>query len=451
MIFRFLISLVGVAVYAVMGAMAAFCICGGYGFECMGGFGWSYLVATVLAMLLAALFKKLLMSVFGRCRTHLIRQAYYMDVALRILRVVAVFAVCANIMAVVNDMSPVFSSSDLWKPFVAVMTVTGLMGPFVQKGVGEWVHNQSFTMYDVLASGLSVVTVLMLFSFRASVSLMGMRTIPLSVNYLAAASLLGGAFVCRPYSVDVRLYRREAVSLILAPVGAFLVTYMLLYLSWNRDDILDFAIMAAAVILLCGVYFFGYARLQRRQHEVAERLLETQRRQIYESSRALSDMELKMVIAENKALQDAVEMKRQEVMNVALSIVEQKEYLESLNAIVKQLSKAKDEEQRNRLVNDIGISLRQRLSYERDVDSQYFYAQAESLHEDFNAKLSENFPALTQQERRLATLLRLGFSSKYIATLMHITPKSVEISRYRLRQKLGLERSDNLVNFIKSI
>ena len=162
-------------------------------------------------------------------------------------------------------------------------------------------------------------------------------------------------------------------------------------------------------------------------------------------------MELKMVIAENKALQDAVEMKRQEVMNVALSIVEQKEYLESLNAIVKQLSKAKDEEQRNRLVNDIGISLRQRLSYERDVDSQYFYAQAESLHEDFNAKLSENFPALTQQERRLATLLRLGFSSKYIATLMHITPKSVEISRYRLRQKLGLERSDNLVNFIKSI
>ena len=96
-------------------------------------------------------------------------------------------------------------------------------------------------------------------------------------------------------------------------------------------------------------------------------------------------------------------------------------------------------------------SLRQRLSYERDVDSQYFYAQAESLHEDFNAKLAENHPGLTQQERRLATLLRLGFSSKYIATLMNITPKSVEISRYRLRQKLGLSRGDNLVNYIKSL
>ena len=138
-------------------------------------------------------------------------------------------------------------------------------------------------------------------------------------------------------------------------------------------------------------------------------------------------------------------------MNVALSIVEQREYLESLNEMVKQISKSSDERERTNLLSELSASLKQRLSYDCDVDSQYFYAQAESLHEDFNAKLSENFPDLTQQEKRLATLLRLGFSSKYIATLMNITPKSVEISRYRLRQKLGLTRGDNLVNFIKSI
>ena len=50
-------------------------------------------------------------------------------------------------------------------------------------------------------------------------------------------------------------------------------------------------------------------------------------------------MELKVVISENQALHNAVEMKRQEVMNVALSIVEQKEYLESLSQIAKQLAK----------------------------------------------------------------------------------------------------------------
>jgi DNA-binding NarL/FixJ family response regulator len=230
------------------------------------------------------------------------------------------------------------------------------------------------------------------------------------------------------------------------------IAYAILHVSGNNEEqLVDFTVMAAAILVLVALTFAGYARRQRIVREATEKLVYSQQQQIYENSRALNDMELKVVISENQALHNAVEMKRQEVMNVALSMVEQKEYLESLNAIVKKLAKSKDEKERDGLISELGASLRQRLSYERDVDSQYFYSQAESLHEDFNAKLSENFPDLTQQERRLATLLRLGFSSKYIATLMNITPKSVEISRYRLRQKLGLSKGDNLVNFIKSI
>ena len=213
----------------------------------------------------------------------------------------------------------------------------------------------------------------------------------------------------------------------------------------------DFVVMTAATLILVTLVFAGYIRMQRRSKEAVDKLVATQQQQIYEHSRALGDMELKVVMSENQALHNAVEMKRQEVMNVALSIVEQKEYLESLSALVKKMYMTSDEKERDRIVAEMDASLKQRLSYERDVDSQYFYAQAETLHEDFSAKLSENFPDLTQQEKRLATLLRLGFSSKYIATLMSITPKSVEIGRYRLRQKLGLSKGDNLVRFIKSI
>jgi DNA-binding NarL/FixJ family response regulator len=218
-----------------------------------------------------------------------------------------------------------------------------------------------------------------------------------------------------------------------------------------EDAMISFVVLAAAILILVFLAFAGYARGQRDQREATDRILYAQRQQIYEHSRALSDMELKVVLSENQALHNAVEQKRQEVMNVALSIVEQKEFLESLDEMVSRLAKTDDAKEKDKLIADLSSALKQRLSYDRDVDSQYFYAQAESLHEDFNAKLSENFPNMTQQERRLATLLRLGFSSKYIATLMNITPKSVEISRYRLRQKLGLGKGDNLVNFIKSI
>ena len=94
-------------------------------------------------------------------------------------------------------------------------------------------------------------------------------------------------------------------------------------------------------------------------------------------------------------------------------------------------------------------SLRERIYFTREMND--FYAQSEILHKDFNMRLRETFPNLTDSERKLANLLRQGFSSKYIASLMNITPKSVEIGRYRLRSKLGLKRNDNLVRFIKSI
>ena len=237
------------------------------------------------------------------------------------------------------------------------------------------------------------------------------------------------------------------------PLTAFVLSYALLSIigAGTEDAMVGFVVLSAALLVLLALAFTAYARRQRVSREAMDRVLYAQRQQIYEHSRALSDMELKVVLSENQALHNAVEQKRQEVMNVALSIVEQREFLESLDDMVSRMAKTDDPKEKDRLVAELSSALKQRLSYDSDVDSQYFYAQAESLHEDFNAKLSENFPNMTQQERRLATLLRLGFSSKYIATLMNITPKSVEISRYRLRQKLGLGKGDNLVNFIKSI
>ena len=310
-----------------------------------------------------------------------------------------------------------------------------------------------FSIYAVLSVGLSVAATFMFFSFDGTTSLVLLAPVPLSASTLVMAAVTGVELVQKQLLLPREEYANEAVGFVVAPLGSFILTFLIIAVidADVQNQLDDFAVMAAASAVLMTLAFAGYVRIQRRQREATEKLVYTQQQQIYEHSRALNDMELKVVISENQALHNAVEMKRQEVMNVALSIVEQREYLESLNALVAMLDKADDTNERERLISELKSSLKQRLSYDRDVDSQYFYAQAESLHEDFNAKLSENFPDLTPQERRLATLLRLGFSSKYIATLMNITPKSVEISRYRLRQKLGLDKGSNLVNFIKSI
>ena len=310
---------------------------------------------------------------------------------------------------------------------------------------------EDFSVYTILSVGLSVSVVMLVFSFDAVTALLGLRAAPLSPSSLIFAAIAGAEVVRRTKMVERDEYTKEALALILTPSGSLVIAYVIFALTGDNESFADFTVMAAASLMLACLAFAEYVRRQKMQKQATERLVYSQQQQIYEHSRALHDMEMKVILAENQALHSSIEMKKQEVRNVALSIVEQKEYLESLNSIVKKLSKTKDEGERDMLIAELKVSLRQRLSYDRDVDSQYFAAQAENIHEDFNAKMMKNFPDLTQQERRLATLLRLGFSSKYIATLLNITPKSVEISRYRLRQKLGLSKGDNLVNFIKSI
>lgn len=441
------------AVYAVLGALESWRIIAGQD----AGYGilLSFMAAPALAFVFSAVIRLIFRFTLEKTHIHLITLSYYMRFAVIAGLVITAVALGFNWGGFLAAGASIIAGQQSSAWMIAVVVVLSIMclSPFMREesdaNAGKY---SEFSIYAVLSVGYAVAFTLLFFSFEGSAGWLGLKPVPLSVGSLVLASISGVEVVKKAHLVEKDDYVREGLAMILAPLGSMVIAYIILYVSGhNEEHIVDFTVMAAAVILLFALVFVGYVRRQKRQSEAVDRLVYSQQQQIYENSRALNDMELKVVLSENQALHNSIEMKKQEVMNVALSIVEQKEYLESLNDIVRRLEKSSDEKEKAGLVAELSSSLKQRLSYDRDVDSQYFYAQAESIHEDFNAKLAENFPDLTQQEKRLATLLRLGFSSKYIATLMNITPKSVEISRYRLRQKLGLSKGDNLVNFIKSI
>jgi DNA-binding NarL/FixJ family response regulator len=445
----------GSIILALSGALAAFLISTASTFP-RSGFMMSFLAAPLLSFLLSFLFTRIQKAIFTRLKMHLITQSYYMRNAVVLGVILISMSLGLNWGGFVLGFVEVLNSGYAMC-VISVLIISSLMLLKIRKrrnSEEEASGNYAdFSIYAVISVGYSVAVTLILFSFTKTTSFIGLSPASLPVASLIAAAIFGFELAHKTEVVDRSLYHKEILSFIIVPTGAFLLTWLFLYIVRVDDQNLmnDFVVMVTAVIILLALLFAGYVRRQTRQHEIKDKLVYAQQQQIYEHSRALNDMELKVVLSENQALHNAVEMKKQEVMNVALSIVEQREYLESLNEIVNALSKTDDVKDKDKLIAELSSSLKQRLSHDREVDAQYFHAQAESLHEDFNAKLSENFPDLTQQERRLATMLRLGFSSKYIATLMNITPKSVEISRYRLRQKLGLSKGDNLVNFIKSI
>ncbi|KXX69790.1 hypothetical protein [Flammeovirga sp. SJP92] len=67
---------------------------------------------------------------------------------------------------------------------------------------------------------------------------------------------------------------------------------------------------------------------------------------------------------------------------------------------------------------------------------------------DFYRRLRRKFPELSPTELKHCALIKLKFNTKEMAQLLNISLNSVQISRHRIRKKMGLERNENLSNYI---
>lgn len=81
---------------------------------------------------------------------------------------------------------------------------------------------------------------------------------------------------------------------------------------------------------------------------------------------------------------------------------------------------------------------------------QQFEENFDIVYDDFLKRLGEQYPQLTVSDKKMCAYLKMDLSSKEIAPLLNLTVRSVEMTRYRLRKKLGLSREDNLTEFLQN-
>lgn len=79
----------------------------------------------------------------------------------------------------------------------------------------------------------------------------------------------------------------------------------------------------------------------------------------------------------------------------------------------------------------------------------FFHKLFSELHQDFINRLTEKHPILTPHDVRILSFIRINLDSREIANLMNISPKSVDIHRYRIRKKLELTHETDLNLYIR--
>lgn len=207
------------------------------------------------------------------------------------------------------------------------------------------------------------------------------------------------------------------------------------------------------VLLFISGYLWVLWFLQRKHKKEKKKMIIAQVQALEAKEQELDTVskESEEVISQLKdeKLKAEIEHKNKELATATMLMVNKNSFIAALkNSIVAltQKTEGKQASPTDKELEKIVKNIDKHLAH--DHEWEHFQYHFDQVHGDFSRRFGAKFPDLTPQERKLATYLRMNMSSKEIASLMNISVRGVEISRYRLRKKLNLETGDNLTEFI---
>ena len=124
---------------------------------------------------------------------------------------------------------------------------------------------------------------------------------------------------------------------------------------------------------------------------------------------------------------------------------------ELINSISDQLIELKKSatSQNQTRIQEMIMEMRQKK--DTDVWTE-FETHFTKVHPDFYARLNQQFPDLTPNEKKLCAFLKLNLSTKEISAITYQSVNSIMVSRTRLRKKLNIQGEDiNLSNFLMQL
>ena len=215
------------------------------------------------------------------------------------------------------------------------------------------------------------------------------------------------------------------------------------YISWPM--ILLYVLVVT--LLLAGVrgYYIRKNRLAqeavlRREKERREKELEQLERENLLKEKRISELE-------REKLKTDLRNKDKRLANITMNSIRRNNMLNELKSEVSELLTV---EGSGRIKTIVGRVIRQiNAQLKDDSDWQMSQNYFNTIYDGLLDRLRANYPSLSQTDLRLCVYIKLNLSTKETAELMNISPRSVEMARYRLRKKLGLGSNDNIGSVLR--
>lgn len=215
---------------------------------------------------------------------------------------------------------------------------------------------------------------------------------------------------------------------------------------WYRSIWAIAAYIVFIVALLLSVFFFIDRKYQRAQHMMRLKQKKELIRKENEIEKMAQQSQEEISRLQNEKLESELMHINKELGTSTFHLLNKNEFISGiknhLNSILKKEHGAEVQKELHKIVKDIEANI------SADADWEQFQIHFDRVHGDFSKRFKATHPSLSPQEIKLSAYLRMNLSTKEMAQLLHISVRGVEISRYRLRKKLQLERSINLQEYI---
>ena len=194
-------------------------------------------------------------------------------------------------------------------------------------------------------------------------------------------------------------------------------------------------------------------RVRYKQAETEQNLL-TVKNAMLENQNLLNEHANLLLRKENEIsqlktqlLETTIQEKNKEIAVNTMQLTQKDLLLNNLHEKIKKIQ-PENSEINKKEVNEILMNLN---NYQKDTFWNEFEIYFEQMHNGFYSKLTEKYPNLTNTEKRLCALLKVGMTSKEIAGMTQKNFKSIEVYRSRLRKKLQIDQKTVLIDFLNSI
>lgn len=161
-----------------------------------------------------------------------------------------------------------------------------------------------------------------------------------------------------------------------------------------------------------------------------------------------TNLKIKLLSIERSSLGEQLEHKKRELISYLFQIKQHNELIDNIKKQIKSIG----EQNTSTIPEHTRIILKEIDNNRRaEQDWAKFKVAFEAISPFFLKKLQKLTPSLTELEIKHLVYIKLGLSPKEVAQLVGISPKSVTLSRVRIKKKLQIDQSLTLQQFIQSL